>query len=144
MGITAFVIKNQQGLYLNKQQEWVDGTDNHVLYRSRHRDEALNTVFEVSSRDIHLRAETVICELDAKGNPALATAETLTPARAAQLARQQNAELDDEPAPAEETPTEATEPSNEADAEGDQEPDAIVAPDTTPTQDAAEPIETTV
>jgi hypothetical protein len=103
MGNTVFVVKNQQGLYLTKQQEWVDGADNHILYRTRHRDEAINTVFEVSSRDIYLRAETVICEQDTKGNPILATAETLTPARAAQLARQQNADLEDEPAPTEET-----------------------------------------
>lgn len=119
MGTTVFVIKNQQGLYLSKQQEWVDGADNHSLYRTRHRDEATNTVFEVSSRDIYLRAETVICELDAKGNPALATAEPLTPARAAQIARQQNADLEGEPAPTEETTPEEPEVQAEADIEAE-------------------------
>lgn len=66
---SVFVVKNQLGLFLNKQQEWVDGSDNHTLYRSTHKDEALNTVFEVSSRDIYLRAETFSCECDEKGNP---------------------------------------------------------------------------
>ncbi|MDB6061479.1 MAG: hypothetical protein JWM78_1582 [Verrucomicrobiaceae bacterium] len=66
---TAFVIKNQHGLYLTKQQEWVSATEAHSLYRTTHRDEAINTVFEVSSRDIYLRAEVVVCELDTKGNP---------------------------------------------------------------------------
>ena len=74
MSNTVFVVKNQHDLYLSKQQEWVDGTDTQSLYRTRHRDEALNTVFEVSSRDIYLRAESVVCELDAKANPILATA----------------------------------------------------------------------
>lgn len=123
MGNTVFVIKNQHGLYLSKQQEWVDGTDNHVLYRTRHRDEAINSVFEVSSRDIYLRAETVICELDAKNNPALATAETLTPARAAQIARQQNADLEDEPVPTEDAAPEEPQSAAESPAPaGDEAP----------------------
>lgn len=70
----VFVVKNQLGLYLNKQQEWVDGSDNHALYRTVHKDEAINTVFEVSSRDMYLRAETLACECDAKGNPIVTVA----------------------------------------------------------------------
>lgn len=70
----VFVVKNQLGLYLNKQQEWVDGSDNHALYRTVHKDEAINTVFEVSSRDMYLRAETLACECDAKGNPLVTVA----------------------------------------------------------------------
>lgn len=66
---TVFVIKNQLGLYLTKQQEWANGADNQSLFRTQHRDEAINTVFEVSSRDIYLRAEALDCELDAKGHP---------------------------------------------------------------------------
>ncbi|HEY3699225.1 MAG TPA: hypothetical protein VGK97_07830 [Spongiibacteraceae bacterium] len=65
----VFVIKNQLGLYLNRQQEWVDGSDRYCLFRAAHKDEAINTVFEVSSRDIYLRAETLACEIDDKGNP---------------------------------------------------------------------------
>lgn len=76
----VFVVKNQLGLFLNKQQEWVDGSDNHVLYRTPHKDEALNTVFEVSSRDIYLRAETLGCECDEKGNPLVEIATTPTAA----------------------------------------------------------------
>jgi hypothetical protein len=128
MGTTVFVVKNQQGLYLSKQQEWVDGADNHCLYRTRHRDEATNTVFEVSSRDIYLRAETVICELDSKGNPALATVEPLTAARAAQIARQQNADLEGQPAPHDEAA------SAEPEAQAEIDLDAAVA--TEPLADA--------
>lgn len=66
---SVFVVKNQSGFYLSKQQEWVDGSDSPVLYRTPHRDEAINTVFEVSSRDIYLRAEALACECDEKGHP---------------------------------------------------------------------------
>jgi hypothetical protein len=65
----VFVIRNQHGLYLSKQQEWVDGSDNQVLFRCAHHDEAINTVFEVSAKDIMLRAETLACPLDAKNHP---------------------------------------------------------------------------
>ncbi len=71
---SVFVVKNHLGLYLSKQQEWVDGSDNHALYRTVHKDEAINTVFEVSSRDIYLRAETLACECDDKGNPVITVA----------------------------------------------------------------------
>lgn len=66
---TVFVIKNQAGQFLNKHQEWVDGDDRQALYRTAHRDEAVNTVFEVSSRDVYLRAEAVACAVDSKGQP---------------------------------------------------------------------------
>ncbi len=66
-----FIIRNQHGQYLSKQQEWLDGGDRNTLYRTVHHDEAINTVFEVSSRDIHLRAETLACDADARGNPLL-------------------------------------------------------------------------
>lgn len=66
---SVFVVKNQLGQYLSKQQEWISGTDSQILFRTAHRDEAINTVFEVSSRDIYLRAEALACDVDAKGNP---------------------------------------------------------------------------
>lgn len=78
---TVFSIKNQLGLYLNKHREWVNGADNQSLFRTPHKDEALNTVFEVSSHDIYLRAEVIACELDEKGQPIVEiTAEQPTPA----------------------------------------------------------------
>lgn len=73
---SVFIVKNQLGHYLSKQQEWVDGADSQVLYRTLHKDEAINTVFEVSSRDIYLRAEAVACELDQRGQPLVEPAPT--------------------------------------------------------------------
>jgi hypothetical protein len=69
MTATVFVIRNQAGLFLNKQSEWVEASQAVSLYRTVHRDEAVNTVFEVSSKDIYLRAEVVACPVDAKGVP---------------------------------------------------------------------------
>lgn len=78
---SVFVVKNQLGLFLNKQQEWVNGSDNHTLYRTAHKDEAINTVFEVSSRDIYLRAEALACECDEKGNPLVTVTAVAPPAQ---------------------------------------------------------------
>ena len=68
---TVFVIKNQTEQFLSKQQEWVDAGQSQHLFRTAHRDEAINTVFEVSSKDIYLRAEIVACHVDGKGQPLL-------------------------------------------------------------------------
>lgn len=68
---TVFIIKNQSGQFLTKQSEWIDARDTASLYRTVHRDEAVNTVFEVSSKDMYLRAEIQSCPVDAKGHPAL-------------------------------------------------------------------------
>jgi hypothetical protein len=77
---TVFAIKNQHGLYLSKQQEWVTGSDNQNLFRTAHKDEAINTVFELSSRDIYVRAEAIACEADAKGNPTVEVSAIEAPA----------------------------------------------------------------
>ena len=66
---TVFVIQNQYGHYLSKQLEWVDGRDKRVLYRTVHRDEAINVVFEQSSKNIELRAHPLECETDETAHP---------------------------------------------------------------------------
>jgi hypothetical protein len=71
MTATVFVIRNQSGQFLSKQNEWVDAGQPATLYRTVHRDEAVNTVFEISAKDIYLRAELVACRLDDRGAPAL-------------------------------------------------------------------------
>jgi hypothetical protein len=71
MTATVFVIRNQSGQFLSKQNEWVDAGQSATLYRTVHRDEAVNTVFEISAKDIYLRAELVACRLDDRGAPVL-------------------------------------------------------------------------
>lgn len=72
-----FVVKNQHGQYLNKQKEWVDGSEPKSLYRSKHKDEALNLVVELSAKDIYLRAMAFSCELDDKLQPIVEICTTM-------------------------------------------------------------------
>ena len=65
----VFVVSNQQGLFANKHKEWVDGREAKSLFRSPHKDEAINWVFELSSKDISVRAEAISVELDDKKQP---------------------------------------------------------------------------
>lgn len=53
----SFILKNQDGHYWGRSKEWVDGSDRARVAQYKHRDEASNTVFELSSKDFGLRAE---------------------------------------------------------------------------------------
>lgn len=72
----VFIVRNQQGLYLSKQREWISGSDAQHLYRTAHKDDAINTVFEVSSKDVHVRATAVACALNDKGQPQVDRADS--------------------------------------------------------------------
>ncbi|MFT6275453.1 MAG: hypothetical protein ACJAZ0_001549 [Halioglobus sp.] len=65
----VFVIRNQLGHYWGKKKVWVDGSDNRTVVRLRHRDEAVNSLFELSSKDFELRGEIIEAQLSAKGEP---------------------------------------------------------------------------
>ncbi|GAB3105598.1 hypothetical protein [Pseudomaricurvus hydrocarbonicus] len=68
---SVFLLQNQHKRLLNKQGEWVDGREANTLYRSVHRDEALNQMIEVNSRDYTLRIKVLECELNDRGVPLL-------------------------------------------------------------------------
>lgn len=65
----TFVIQNQHGHYLNKQKEWTDGRDRRTVFRCADKVDAINLVFELSSKDTELRANYLECEVDDFGNP---------------------------------------------------------------------------
>ena len=67
----VFVIRNQLGHYWGKAKAWVDGSEARAVMRARHRDEAVNTLFELSSRDIGLRGQVVAVGLDPRGEPVI-------------------------------------------------------------------------
>lgn len=67
----VYVVTNQHGHFINKHREWVDGRDPKLLFRSKHKDEAINLVFELSSKDISLRAEAIATELDDRDQPSV-------------------------------------------------------------------------
>ncbi len=65
----VFVIRNQRGHYWGKKKLWVDGGDARVVMRLKHRDQAVNTLFELGSKDIELRGAIKAAELSPKGEP---------------------------------------------------------------------------
>ncbi len=73
----VFVLQNQHRQFLSKQREWLDGHDANSLYRSAHRDEALNQMVEANSKDYTLRIRVLACEANAKRNPIISDEDQL-------------------------------------------------------------------
>lgn len=71
-GPTVFVVRDQRGCYWGKGREWVDGREPKQVARFRHRDEAVNTLFELSSKDVALRGSVIEAAPGPRGEPALA------------------------------------------------------------------------
>lgn len=65
----VFVIRNQDGLYLTKQQEWHTGSEANLLFKNPHHDVALNTLIEVNAKDFTLRLEIIPVDTNDKGLP---------------------------------------------------------------------------
>lgn len=63
----VFIIQNQHHQFLDKHGTWVESGDSAQLYRTAHRDEAINIKVEHSVRDPNLRLSIRPCRLDAKG-----------------------------------------------------------------------------
>tara|TARA_R100000687_G_C6436549_1_gene158393 strand:- start:4 stop:342 length:339 start_codon:yes stop_codon:yes gene_type:complete len=66
---TTFVIQNQNGHYWSKQKDWCDGRDRRTVFRTVDKVDAINLVFELSSKDVGLRANHLECDVDDFGNP---------------------------------------------------------------------------
>jgi hypothetical protein len=64
-----FVIRNQLGHYWGKSKAWVDGRDARAVQRVKYQDEAVNLLFELSSKDVGLRGEVVTATVDERGEP---------------------------------------------------------------------------
>ncbi len=67
----VFLLQNQRKHLLSKQGEWVNGREAGSLYRTVHRDEALNQMIEVNARDYTLRIKILECTLNDRGLPLL-------------------------------------------------------------------------
>ena len=66
---TVFLLQNQRKQLLGKSGDWLDGRTPATLYRSAHKDEALNQQFEAGSKDYSLRITMIVCELNTKKQP---------------------------------------------------------------------------
>jgi hypothetical protein len=67
----VFVVRNQLGHYWGKAKTWVDGSSPRAVLRTPYQDEAVNTLFELSSRDIELRGEVIATTLSERGEPVI-------------------------------------------------------------------------
>jgi len=68
---TVFILQNQRKQFLSKQNEWVDGRDANTLFKTAHKDEALNQLFEASSKDYTQRVQLLECRLNDKNLPVI-------------------------------------------------------------------------
>ncbi|MEH6590150.1 MAG: hypothetical protein V7746_07845 [Halioglobus sp.] len=75
----VFIICNQDGHYWGKSKQWVDGSDRRAVMRVKHRDEATNTLFELSSKDFELRGDVVEAPANDKGEPMVAVSDIPLP-----------------------------------------------------------------
>lgn len=53
--MTLFVLRNQQQQWLDKSLNWVDHCPHGQLFKTPHRDVALNQLAELNARDFSLR-----------------------------------------------------------------------------------------
>ncbi len=65
----VYVVRNQEGYFATKKKEWECGREPKLLFRSEHKDEAINMVFELSSKDIYLRAEAIAVNMNDDKQP---------------------------------------------------------------------------
>lgn len=112
---TIYVIRNQLDHYLGRHGEWLDGSHVPALFRTEHRDVAVNELVEVNLRDFNLRGEIIACEADSGGYPMV---EVLNPIPVAR----------EDPAEAGASPP--------ADRTADASASSVPGPDTTPSPQA--------
>ncbi len=74
-----FIISNSQGHFYSKQKDWTDGKQAHSIYRAKHFDEALNTLLELNSKDIAMRAQVLEAEINERGEPVVVISDVPLP-----------------------------------------------------------------
>lgn len=67
----TFILQNQDKLFFGKNKEWVDGYDANALFKTAHKDEAVNQMFEITSKDYQQRVKVISCGLNEKGLPVI-------------------------------------------------------------------------
>jgi hypothetical protein len=70
--MTLYLIQKQTGEFLHKQLGWTPPMEPSQLFRTPHKDVALNQLIELNTKDVSLRAAVVTCDTDDKGLPLLA------------------------------------------------------------------------
>lgn len=63
----VFLLKNQHGAYLERSGEWVDPMQSKTLFRTPHRDEAINQKVELAVKNAELRVEIAAAKVSPEG-----------------------------------------------------------------------------
>ena len=69
--MTLYIIQSHSGELLDRHLGWTASARADDLFRTPHRDIALNQLIELNARDVHLRAQVVACDKDDRGLPDL-------------------------------------------------------------------------
>jgi hypothetical protein len=69
----TFILQNHDKLFFGKNKEWVDGYDANAVFKTLHKDEAVNQMFEITSKDYKQRVKVLACDLDEKALPIIAS-----------------------------------------------------------------------
>lgn len=75
----VYVIRNQHGHYWAKSKEWVSGGEPKTVLRAKHEDDAINTLFELSAKDVELRGEVIPAPLSERGEPVIESSQIPLP-----------------------------------------------------------------
>ena len=73
-----YLLQNQDKYFLGKNNEWVDGTDLKELFKTPHRDIAVNQLFEVNAQDYTQRIQVLDCTVAGNNQPVI-PAEVMPP-----------------------------------------------------------------
>lgn len=65
----TFILQNQDNHFFGKNKEWVDGYDANSVFKTIHKDEAINQMVEISSKDYKQRVKIIACHMDEKSLP---------------------------------------------------------------------------
>ncbi|WP_346838153.1 hypothetical protein [Microbulbifer sp. SAOS-129_SWC] len=105
----VYVLTNQNRQFLSKSNEWIDGREASRLFRTEHKDVAINQMFEANTRNVSLRIELLQCELgpknqpqvpeDALGEPVAAGEPEIEPGGPEEIPPESNPEVAPETAP---------------------------------------------
>jgi hypothetical protein len=69
--MTLFIVRDATGNLLTKDLSWTMDCVTTELFKTPHKDVALNQLLELNASDVGLRAQIVACEVDNKNRPVI-------------------------------------------------------------------------
>ena len=71
----VYILQSQNNLYLSKSGDWASGDDSKILFRTQHKDEAINQKVELTVKQPELRVNIGIAQLGDNGKLTLQQAQ---------------------------------------------------------------------